>query len=163
VAEITREVDSIMFCVSKALGAPVGSLVLGSREFIEKARVHRKMLGGGMRQVGVLAAAGLVALEESLPKLIDDHRRAQRLAQALISIPGIRVDHEVQTNIVVFDVSGAGMDANNVADRLKEEGILVGALDAKVMRIVTHYDVTDEGVDRAVRALQKLFGDSGNA
>lgn len=163
VAEITRHVDSIMFCISKALGAPVGSLVLGSREFIEKVRVYRKMLGGGMRQVGVLAAAGLVAFEESLPKLIDDHRRAQRLAQALTKIPGIKVGHEVQTNIVVFDVSGTGMDANAIADRLKEQGVLVGALDSKVMRMVTHFDVTEEGVDRTIRGLQELFGGSGNA
>lgn len=163
VGAVSRNVDSIMFCVSKALGAPVGSMILGSGEFVEQARVHRKMLGGGMRQVGVLAAAGLVALAESPPKLIDDHRRAQQLAQALMSIPGIKVDHEVQTNIVVFDVSGTGMDANVIAGRLKEQGVLVGALDSKVMRMVTHYDVTDEGVDRAIHALQKLFGGAGNA
>ncbi|MBI2956996.1 MAG: threonine aldolase family protein, partial [Acidobacteria bacterium] len=107
VAEITRKVDSIMFCLSKGLGAPVGSMVVGSRDFIEKARVYRKMFGGGMRQAGVLAAAGLVALEKHPPLLARDHERARRLARGLAEIPGIRINPEdVETNILVFDVSG---------------------------------------------------------
>lgn len=158
VAEVSRGVDSIMFCVSKALGAPVGSLIVASRELIEKARVYRKMLGGGMRQVGVLAAAGLVALEEGPAKLPDDHRRARILAEVLGRLPGVKVNHKVQTNIVVFDVSETGGEAGTFAEKLKEDGILVGALDSKLMRMVTHYDVDDEGIDRAVQSLQRVFG-----
>lgn len=158
VAEITRKVDSIMFCVSKALGAPVGSLILGTRGFIERARVYRKMFGGGMRQAGVLAAAALVALEKTPPLLVEDHRRAQRLAEALGEIPGIRVIHKVQTNIVIFDVSGTGQEAGAIADRLKEHGVLVGALNPQTIRLVTHYDVSEEGVERTLRALRAVVG-----
>jgi len=158
VAEMTRKVDSIMFCVSKALGAPVGSLILGSREFIEKARVFRKMFGGGMRQVGVLAAAGLVALDESPPKLLADHDRARRLAEGLGQIPGVRIGHEVETNIVVFDVSDTAIDAGVLAGRLKERGVLVGALDAGTMRVVTHFDVDDTGVESALKVAREVIG-----
>ncbi|MFQ5662292.1 MAG: threonine aldolase family protein [Terriglobia bacterium] len=157
VAEVTRKVDSIMFCVSKALGAPVGSLVLGSQDFIEKARVYRKMFGGGMRQAGVLAAAALVALEKGPAQLIEDHRKAKRLAQGLAKIPGIRLNpEEVETNILVFDVSGTGLDAYQIADKLKERRVLVGAISPTIMRMVTHYDVSEEGVERALRALQEV-------
>ncbi|MFQ5695213.1 MAG: GntG family PLP-dependent aldolase, partial [Terriglobia bacterium] len=159
VAEITRKVDSIMFCVSKALGAPVGSLVVGSKEFIEKARVFRKMFGGGMRQAGVLAAAGLVAMEKTPALLADDHRRARRLAEALAELPRVKVNPEdVQTNIVVFDVSGTGCPAQELADELKERGILVGAIDPKTIRMVTHYDVDDQGIERALGALRAVIG-----
>ncbi len=157
VAEITRKVDSIMFCVSKGLGAPVGSLVVGSRVFVEKARVYRKMFGGGMRQAGVLAAAGLVAVEKTPPRLIEDHRRAKRLARALAEIPGLRINPgEVQTNILVFDVSGTGLASTVLAERLKERGVLAGAIDPQTMRMVTHFDVNDEGIDRALRAFEQV-------
>src|SRR5689334_10116793 len=107
VKELTRKFDSVMFCLSKGLGAPVGSMVVGSREFIEKARVYRKLLGGGMRQVGVLGAAGLIALEKSPARLHEDHANARYLAEALAQLPGIKVDlRKVQTNIIIFDVSG---------------------------------------------------------
>jgi threonine aldolase len=160
VAELTRRVDSIMFCISKGLGAPIGSLILGSREFIEKAWIFRKMFGGGMRQVGVLAAAGLVALEESPSKLPEDHRRAKRLAEGLREIPAVRIGHQVETNIVVFDVSQTGVDASILAGRLKERGVLVGALDSKTMRVVTHLDVDDEGVELALEAARVVIGGS---
>jgi threonine aldolase len=156
VAEMTRKVDSIMFCVSKALGAPVGSLILGTREFIEQARVYRKMFGGGMRQVGVLAAAALVALEKTPPLLAEDHRRAWRLAEALAKIPGIRIPHKVQTNIIILDVSGTGLEADGIANRLKEHGVLVGALNPRTIRMVTHYDVSEDGIERTVRAMQAV-------
>jgi threonine aldolase len=158
VAEMTRKVDSIMFCVSKGLGAPVGSLILGSREFIERAWVFRKMFGGGMRQVGVLAAAGLVALDESPSILLEDHRRAKRLADGLRDINGVSINHQVDTNIVVFDVSQTGVDAGALAGRLKERGVLVGAVDSKTMRVVTHYDVDDAGVEQALDAAKAVIG-----
>jgi threonine aldolase len=158
VAEMTRKVDSIMFCVSKGLGAPVGSLILGSREFIERAWVFRKMFGGGMRQVGVLAAAGLVALDESPSILLEDHRRAKRLADGLREINGVSINHQVDTNIVVFDVSQTGVDAGALAGRLKERGVLVGAVDSKTMRVVTHYDVDDAGVEQALDVARAAIG-----
>ena len=158
VADITRKVDSIMFCLSKGLGAPVGSMVVGSRAFIEKARVFRKMFGGGMRQVGVLAAAGLVALEKHPPLLARDHAKAKRLAEALAEIPGIGLNPaEVETNILVFDVSGTGMNAPDLSAKLKERGVLANAVDPKQMRMVTHYDVSEEEIERALRALQEIF------
>src|SRR5437588_7947373 len=115
-----------MFCLSKALGAPVGSMLLGAREFIAEARRWRKLLGGGMRQVGVLAAAGLVALEETPPRLHEDHANARFLAEGLGRIPGIAIDpRRVVTNIVVFDVSGTSLAPVEISARLKQRGVLV--------------------------------------
>jgi threonine aldolase len=157
VAEITRKVDSIMFCFSKGLGAPVGSMVLGSRTFIERARVFRKQLGGGMRQVGVLAAAALVALEKSPPLLAEDHRRARRLAEALTALPGIRIPHRVETNILVVDVAGTGRTAYEIAEQLKQRGVLVGPFDAATIRLVTHFDVDDAGIEAAIGAWHEVL------
>lgn len=157
VAEITRKVDSIQFCLSKGLGAPVGSLVVGSKEFIEEARVLRKMLGGGMRQAGVLAAAGLVALEKTPPLLRRDHQNAKALAEGLAGIPGISIDpDQVQTNILVFDVSGTGVDATEISAQLKERGVLANAISPQAMRMVTHYDVDEAGIERAVAAMDQI-------
>ena len=130
VKELTRKSDSVMFCLSKGLGAPVGSMLVGSREFIEKAHVNRKMLGGGMRQVGVLAAAGLVALEESPKGLHRDHENARHLAEGLAQIHGIAVDpKKVVTNIVILDVRGSGMTAAEICSALGKRKILCGATD----------------------------------
>lgn len=157
VAEITRKVDSIQFCLSKGLGAPVGSLVVGSKEFIEEARVLRKMLGGGMRQAGVLAAAGLVALEKTPPLLARDHQNAKTLAEGLAGIPGISIDPgQVETNILVFDVSGTGLDATEISAQLKERGVLANAISPQAMRMVTHYDVSEAGIERAVAAMDQI-------
>ncbi|MFQ5723490.1 MAG: threonine aldolase family protein, partial [Terriglobia bacterium] len=132
VAEITRKVDSIMFCLSKGLGAPVGSMVVGTRPFIERGRVFRKMFGGGMRQAGVLAAAGLIALEKHPPLLIRDHQKAKRLAEALAALPGVAIDpKDVETNILVFDVSGTGSSAPELSAKLKQRGVLANAIDPK--------------------------------
>src|ERR1700726_3804674 len=115
VARMTRGCDSVMFCLSKGLGAPVGSMLVGSRAFIQKARVYRKMFGGGMRQAGGLAAAGLVALEKSPSRLHEDHANAKHLAEGLARLPGIRVDlSKVQTNIVIFDVAGTARTASEL-------------------------------------------------
>jgi len=157
VAELTRKVDSIMFCFSKGLGAPVGSMVLGSKAFIEKARVYRKMFGGGMRQVGVLAAAAQVALEKTPPLLPEDHRRARRLAEALTALPGVRIQHKVETNILVVDVGGTGRSAFDIADQLKQRGVLAGPFDAATVRLVTHYDVHDDAIEAAIRAWQEAL------
>lgn len=150
VPEITDHVDSVQFCLSKALAAPVGSVVAGSAEFIERVRSQRKLLGGAMRQAGVIAAAGLVALETMVDRLPEDHVRAKRLATSLARIDGITLDPEgVQTNIVVFRVDGS-IDQTQLAERLKERGLLVSNYGAVGLRMVTHVDVDDANVDRAL-------------
>ncbi len=122
VAEITRQFDSVMFCLSKGLGAPVGSILLGSRELIKQAHIQRKMLGGGMRQVGILAAAGLIALEESPKRLVQDHENAQHLAKGLAAVKGIVLDPaRVVTNIVIFDVRGTGRTAAKICDATRSQ------------------------------------------
>ena len=156
VQELTRKFDSVMFCLSKGLGAPVGSLLLGSRQFIQQARTHRKILGGGMRQAGVLAAAGLVALEKSPSRLHIDHENAKLLAQGLAGIPGIRLDpSQVRTNILVFDVRDTGMTCHEIADRLAKKGVRAHAMSPATMRMVTHCDVDREGCMRAVAAMEE--------
>ncbi|HZN12117.1 MAG TPA: GntG family PLP-dependent aldolase [Blastocatellia bacterium] len=155
VAELARPFDSVMCCLSKGLGAPVGSLVLGPRAFIAEARSWRKTLGGGMRQAGVLAAAGLVALAESPGLLAEDHANARRLAEGLAGLAGVSVDPEkVATNIVIFDVGGAGLTTAEFAAGLKARGVLANGINAREMRMVTHYDVSRADVETALRAAQ---------
>jgi threonine aldolase len=155
--ELTKKADSVMFCLSKGLGAPVGSMLVGSREFIEEARIARKMLGGGMRQAGILAAAGLIALEEGPKRLVVDHENAKFLARGLAQIPGIMVDAEkVATNILFFDVSGTGLSAPEVSQRLKAKNVLANPYDSKLIRMVTHLDVDRAGCERALRALREV-------
>lgn len=156
VAALTSGCDSVMFCLSKGLGAPVGSMLLGRRDFIDEARAWRKLLGGGMRQVGVLAAAGLVALEESPPKLHDDHANARRLAEGLAELPGVEIDPErVVTNVVLFDVAGTGRAADAVCARLKERGVLASGFGTSI-RMVTHYDASRADIDQALAALREV-------
>ncbi len=157
VAALTSACDSVMFCLSKGLGAPVGSMLLGGRDFIDEARAWRKLLGGGMRQAGVLAAAGLVALEESPPKLHDDHANARRLAEGLAELPGVEIDPErVVTNIVIFDVAGTGQAADRICARLKDHGVLASGFGTSI-RMVTHYDVSRAGIDKALAALREVI------
>ena len=157
VSEIVAKADTVMFCLSKALGAPVGSMVAGPKELIDKGRLYRKRLGGGMRQVGVLAAAGLIALEDHPAKLIEDHANAKALAGCLSKIPGIAVDPaEVESNIVIFDVSGTGMKAQEISARLKVEGILMNGINDRQMRAVTHYDISRAECEEAVGVLRKI-------
>lgn len=157
VAALTRKFDSVMFCLSKGLGAPVGSMLVGSREFVEKAHVYRKLFGGGMRQAGVLAAAGLVALEKSPSRLHEDHENARYLAEGLAKIPGIGVDpKKVQTNIVIFDVRGTGRAAAEICGELGKRKILAGPTDKYAIRMVTHCDVNRAGIDRALAALREI-------
>jgi threonine aldolase len=158
VAEITRVFDSVMFCLSKGLGAPVGSLVLGSRAFIEEARLVRKMLGGGMRQAGVLAAAGQVALDETPKRLHVDHENAHYLAEALAEVPGLKLDPaRVVTNIVIFDVSGTSLTAAELSRRLAERSVLAGAMSPTILRMVTHYDVDRAQCQRAVKVVREVL------
>jgi threonine aldolase len=158
IANMTRKFDSVMFCLSKGLGAPVGSMVVGSREFIEKTRISRKLLGGGMRQVGVLAAAGLVALEESPEILYRDHQLARRLAEAVAKLPAVTIDPEkVVTNIVIFNVKALGKTGEQFVTDLERHGILAQTTPDKYeVRMVTHHDVDSAGVDRAIEVLQSL-------
>ncbi|MBV9211732.1 MAG: aminotransferase class I/II-fold pyridoxal phosphate-dependent enzyme, partial [Acidobacteria bacterium] len=157
VARLARPVDSVMFCFSKGLGAPVGSMLLGERAFIEEARSWRKLLGGGMRQVGVLAAAALVALEETPPRLHEDHANAKLLAEGLAELRGVRIDPEkVQTNIVLFDVSETGLAADEICARLQERGVLASGFGTSI-RMVTHYDVTREGIETTLVEIGKII------
>jgi threonine aldolase len=157
VAEITKKFDSVMFCLSKGLGAPVGSLLVGSKKFIEQARIYRKALGGGMRQAGVLAAAGLIALEEGPKRLHEDHANAKFLAGGLAKLRGIRVDPKtVHTNIVVFDISGAGMDSATFTRKLMEKNVLASGISPTEIRIVTHMDVDRSACERALTAITEI-------
>ncbi|MBI3406105.1 MAG: aminotransferase class I/II-fold pyridoxal phosphate-dependent enzyme [Acidobacteria bacterium] len=157
VADITRKFDSVMFCLSKGLGAPVGSMLVGSREFIEKARVYRKMFGGGMRQAGVLAAAGLIALEDTPKRLHLDHENARYMAEELAKIPGISIDaNKVVSNIVIFGVQGTGRTAAQVCEELGAQKVLANPTGPQTIRMVTHYDVDRAGIDRALEAMRAI-------
>jgi threonine aldolase len=157
VADLARPADSVMFCLSKGLGAPVGSMLLGTREFIDEARVVRKMLGGGMRQAGVLAAAGLIALEESPKGLPEDHANAKLLAEGLAELPGIKIDPEkVVTNIVIFEVSDTGTTADAICAQLRERGVLASGFGSSI-RMVTHYDVSRAGIHVALEAISAIL------
>jgi threonine aldolase len=158
VAEIASPFDSVMFCLSKGLCAPVGSMIAGSREFIDRAVPVRRMLGGGMRQVGVLAAAGLVALEKMTARLEEDHANAQLLARGLAEIRGVRIDPvRVQTNIVVFDIVGSGQTTTEFSAKLKQGGVLAAGINAREMRMVTHGDVSRADCETALGAIREAL------
>lgn len=157
VADLTRHCDSVQFCLSKGLGAPIGSVLVGSRAFIDEARIWRKRLGGGMRQGGIIAAAGLIALEESPKRLHEDHEKARTLAIGLAGIPGIDLDAEtVETNIVIFDVAGTGRTSDQIRGELKEKGILASGFGTRI-RMVTHCDVSAKDIDATTGALQTIL------
>lgn len=157
VANLTRHCDSVMFTLSKGLGAPAGSILLGTTEFIADARIWRKRLGGGMRQVGVLAAAGLIALEEGPERLHEDHENAKRLAQGLADIPGIQIDPDkVVTNIVIFDVSETGKTQDKIVSLLEENGVLAVGFGSRI-RMVTHLDVSAHDIDMTIKTLDSVF------
>ena len=157
VRELTGPVDSVMFCLSKGLSAPVGSLLAGSAAFIERARRMRKMLGGGMRQAGVLAAAGLIALNEMVDRLADDHANARRLAEGLQGMPGIDIDlSRVETNMVFGDCRPP-LTATEFIDRCREVGVLLDQASTYRWRMVTHRGVSTEDVDYAIAAVRRLF------
>jgi len=156
VADLSRDCDSVMFCLSKALGAPVGSMLLGRKSFIDEARIWRKRLGGGMRQVGVLAAAGLAALDESPQKLADDHKNAKRLGEGLANLKGVAIDAEkIVTNIVIFDVKATGLSPAQICEELKKRGILAIGFGSAI-RMVTHYDVSRDDIEATLAAMQEI-------
>jgi len=155
VAELTAGFDTVMFCLSKGLGAPVGSMLVGSAKNIERARVFRKALGGGMRQAGVLAAAGLIALEKMPARLHEDHANARLIAEAVAKCAGASVDLDgVQTNIVIFSVA----DAAKVVAGLKAKGILASAIGVSQVRVVTHFDVSREDCEDCAGVLGEMLG-----
>ena len=158
VHEIAASADTVMFCLSKGLGAPAGSILAGPADLIAKGRLYRKRLGGGMRQAGVLAAACLVALDESPAKLAADHANARFLAEGLARLPGIQVDPaKVDSNVVVFDVSATGHASAEISALLKPRGILLNPINDRCLRAVTHYDVNRAGMSQAIDAVAEAL------
>ena len=157
VKELTRNFDSVMFCLSKGLGAPVGSMLVGSRKFIDDARACRKALGGGMRQAGILAAAGLIALEKHTARLKDDHENAKFLAEGLARIPGIKIDPaSVVTNILIFDITATGMGSTEFTRKMAERDVIAGGVNNELVRFVTHMDVDRAGCERALEVVRDI-------
>jgi len=156
--DYTRHFDTTSFCLSKGLGAPVGSMLAGSGELMARALHWRKRLGGGMRQAGILAAAGLYALDNNIGRLAEDHANARFLARGLAELGGIELDPaEVETNIVIFEVSRPGLSAPDLAERLRKEGVLVLAFSPTRIRAVTHLDVDRSGVQLALEIMRKIM------
>ena len=151
-ARVVAKTDTVMFCLSKGLGAPVGSMLAGDTATMAEARLYRKRLGGGMRQAGILAAAGLVALEGSLGHLQDDHANAKLMAERIGLDPG-----KIQTNIVIFDIAKTGLPPAEFLARLKADGVLAGSVGGTRIRLVTHYDVSREDCSRAADAIAALL------
>jgi threonine aldolase len=157
VGEIAALADTVSFCLSKALGAPAGSMIVGTARQMTRARLYRKRLGGGMRQAGVLAAAGIIALEQHPAKLAADHANARFLAEALSRVPGIQVDPgAVQTNIVIFDIGGTGLTPPEFSARLKQRGVLMNGVGPSQVRAVTHYDVDRAACELAVAVVAEV-------
>jgi len=157
--EYAQCADSVSVCLSKGLGAPIGSLVAGSKPFIDRVHRFRKMFGGGMRQVGILAAAGIYALTHHLERLKEDHRNAKRLAVGLKEFKGVSIEPKhVETNIVIFDVTHTGMTGSRVAEEMKKRGVLIHAFGKTQIRLVTHLDVTAEDMEKALKAFEKVLG-----
>ena len=157
--ELAAQADSVTFCLSKGLGAPVGSVVVGTRNFIDHARRARKMLGGGTRQAGILAAAGLVALETMVDRLREDHENARILAEGLAALPGVTIDRErVQTNIVIFRLRRKDLDAPGLILKLAEQGVKAFNFSQDSIRMVTHKDVDRAGILRTLQILKQILG-----
>lgn len=159
VRELVEPADSVMFCLSKGLAAPIGSILAGRREFVRRARHIRKMLGGGMRQVGVVAAAGIISLEKMTRRLNEDHARAKKLADSLRQIRGLVVDlQSPHTNMVYLNLSEeVSMSAHQVTQKMKDYGVLVDSESARRFRLVTHYGIDDSAVEKTVFAFQKAL------
>ncbi len=157
VREFTRHVDNLMFCLSKGLSCPVGSIVVGSSDFVDRARKNRKVLGGGMRQAGIIAAAGIVALDKMIDRLADDHRNARFLAEGCGRIDGLSVDlARVQSNMVVVDVSGVVADEMLFCSKLKDKGVLAGSVGKGKLRLVTHWGIERDDVEGALDVIMEV-------
>lgn len=164
VSELTNGCDSVMFSLSKGLAAPIGSVLVGSDDFIERAREARKLFGGAMRQAGVVAAAGIVAVEVMVERLAEDHRRARRLAEGISELPGVEVDMDtVQTNIVVCDIRALGVTAADFADRLFSAGVRVKLREPGLIRMVTHYHITSTDIEQSITAIAKVVEEVNHA
>ncbi len=158
VSDFARDADSVMFCLSKGLSCPLGSVIAGTKEFIEKARRCRKCLGGGMRQAGIIAAAGIVALDQMIDRLAEDHAYARLLAQGINQVPGLHVDlNTVETNMVNVDVTHSGLDIDEVLNRLKHVGILAGGRPPGCIRLVTNRHHTRNTIEEAVLRIRKTL------
>ena len=156
--EITQYCDSVMFCLSKGLCAPVGSILAGTKEFILKARKKRKLMGGGLRQAGFLAAAGLVALKNMVPELSIDHKNAIYLGKQLQKIPGIKINLEnIQINMVFFSIKGTGYDTNKLVQNFHEKGIKINGEENGEMRFVTNYWIGKDNIDYVIKTMKELF------
>jgi threonine aldolase len=164
VKNFTRHVDNMMFCLSKGLSCPIGSIIVGTQLFIEDARKNRKILGGGMRQAGLIAAPGIVALETMVDRLEFDHKNACLLAKTINQIDGIRIDLKtVQTNIVICDISGLSVDSAFFIEKLKKEKILTLSLDKNRVRFVTHYGINREDIEKTCYAIEKTAREIRNS
>lgn len=154
-AALARDSDTVQFCLSKGLAAPVGSMLVGPRDFIAEARRNRKMVGGGMRQAGILAAAGIVALETMVTRLAEDHANAKYLAEQLADLPGIVLDPaRVKTNMVIFGLEPNGLNAAQLVERVKAHGVLLQVRGEYQLRAATHYEVTRADIETALRAIR---------
>ncbi len=158
VRELTRDSDTVQFCLSKGLAAPVGSLLAGPRAWIDEARRARKLVGGGMRQAGVLAAGGIVALETMVERLAEDHANARYLAEQLADLPGIVLDPErVKTNMVIFNLAPNGVTARMLVERVRAEGVLLQVRGEYAVRAATHYGVSRADVETAFHAIRRAL------
>jgi threonine aldolase len=163
VKELTRSVDSLIFCFSKGLSAPIGSIVCGSREFIAEALRTRKLLGGGMRQTGIIAAACIVALEEMVERLSEDHIYARRLAEGIARIPGLSIDlDQIKTNIIFFDLHSDRLAADDLITRLSKKGIKFSRTEPSRFRMVTHYGIELQDIDAVLVALREIMEGSSH-
>ncbi|MFD1039114.1 low-specificity L-threonine aldolase [Virgibacillus byunsanensis] len=157
VKKYAEYVDTVQFCLSKGLGAPVGSIIAGSAEFIARARKWRKRLGGGLRQSGVLAAPGLLALQENVERLTEDHENAKVLADGFSTINGLTLESVVETNIIIVNIAGTHMTTDQFVSELKENGVLAGAFGADTIRFVTNNGVTKEDIDNVLKIIQNII------
>ena len=156
-AELVKDVDDVSFCLSKGLSCPVGSVIVGTQDFIDQARKWRKMIGGGMRQAGVIAAAGLVAMDTMIDRLADDHVNAKKLAEGLANIDGLSVDPErIQTNIVIFDVDPAMATVQEFMAALDREGVKVSYPGKRTIRMVTHREIDSSEIDDALARISNV-------
>jgi threonine aldolase len=156
--DLVADADSVSFCLSKGLAAPVGSVICGTADFIVKARRARKIIGGGMRQAGVLAACGIVALTEMIDRLAEDHANARKLAEGLADIPGLSIDPAmIKTNIVYFETTREDLFEDELVRRLDKEGIKIAAMGPRLLRAVTYYQITGEDIEFALHAFSKIL------
>ncbi|MTI49012.1 MAG: low-specificity L-threonine aldolase [Firmicutes bacterium] len=158
VKEITRYTDSVMFCLSKGLSAPVGSILAGDRDFINKARRFRKMLGGGMRQAGVIAAAGIIALEKMTDRLYEDHENIIKLANGLEKIEGISIDRDtIHTNILMINIKDTGFISEELVEKMNEKGILASSITNEIIRFVTHRHINESDINESINRIKNIF------